>query len=135
VNVGMPATGLGGIFYLLSTLLMVLVEITRTIKGESSLARWRRVLAQVAISAGIVLSFVVTVFGVSRLLALWPGAWFAMSSLGSRDVGSFSQGLVHYLPLIMITLSPFLVVMLSVQVLRLVLIFRGRRDALPPRSL
>jgi hypothetical protein len=54
VTAGIPGIGLGGLFFVISALLMVVVELYRTARGRSSLARWRFVGRQVAIAAGIV---------------------------------------------------------------------------------
>ena len=53
MNIGLPTTGLGGIFYMLCGLGMPLVEIIRTFFGKSSLAKWRVVLTQTGITVGI----------------------------------------------------------------------------------
>ena len=47
MNPGLPGVGIGGFFYLASALLMPFVEAVRTIRGRSSLARWRAVAHQV----------------------------------------------------------------------------------------
>lgn len=53
-NAGLPGTGLGGLFYLLLAFWMPLAELPRTLRGESSAARWRRIGAHVALALGIV---------------------------------------------------------------------------------
>lgn len=37
---GLPATGIGGVFYMLLVLLMPFKELWRAMKGESSMERW-----------------------------------------------------------------------------------------------
>jgi hypothetical protein len=56
MTAGIPGIGLGGLFFVISALLMVVLELYRTARGRSSLARWRFVGRQAAIAAGIVLN-------------------------------------------------------------------------------
>lgn len=51
MNAGLPGTGIGGVFYLLSAMLMPIIEIFMTIRGKSSLARWLLVLRQLVMGA------------------------------------------------------------------------------------
>lgn len=59
-NAGLPGTGLGGLFYLLLAFWMPLAELPRTLRGESSRERWRRIGTQVALAGGIVAALSVT---------------------------------------------------------------------------
>ncbi len=54
MTAGIPGTGIGGVFYLISAFFMPLFEIVRTLRGESSLARWRFVIRQLAMAMTIV---------------------------------------------------------------------------------
>ena len=62
MNVGLPGTGIGGLFYLVTACLMPFVELIQTFRGQSSLKRWRVVCVQFSLAAGVV-------FG------LWATAW------------------------------------------------------------
>ncbi|GAB3259751.1 hypothetical protein [Nocardioides dilutus] len=62
-NAGLPGTGLGGLFYIVLAFWMPLAELPRTLRGRSSVARWRRIGAQVALAGGIVASVAVTAAG------------------------------------------------------------------------
>jgi hypothetical protein len=53
MNAGLPGTGIGGVFYLLSALLMPFFEVVRTLRGNSSWSRWVLLLRQLAMAAGI----------------------------------------------------------------------------------
>lgn len=53
-NAGLPGTGLGGLFYLLLAFWMPVAELPRTLRGQSSRARWRRIGTQFALACGIV---------------------------------------------------------------------------------
>jgi hypothetical protein len=51
---GLPGTGVGGLFLILSALLMPLVELRRRVRGRTRLGRWRLVGRQTALAIGIV---------------------------------------------------------------------------------
>jgi hypothetical protein len=53
-NAGLPGTGLGGLFYLLLAFWMPVAELPKTLRGQSSRARWRRIGTQFALACGIV---------------------------------------------------------------------------------
>lgn len=53
---GIPGVGLGGLFFIISALLAPAFELVRTVRGRSSLARWRLVMRQAALAASIVLA-------------------------------------------------------------------------------
>ena len=75
-NTGLPGTGLGGLFYVLLAMAMPPVELYRTLRGRSSIARWRQVGARFAIACGVVTATLgsaaalVRVAGVPRPLGL-----------------------------------------------------------------
>lgn len=54
MTAGLPGTGIGGIFYLLSALLMPFYELVNTVRGKSSWARWALLLKQLAMAGGII---------------------------------------------------------------------------------
>lgn len=54
MNAGLPGTGIGGVFYLLSALLMPLFEVVNTLRGQSSWSRWALLLKQLVMAAGII---------------------------------------------------------------------------------
>ena len=62
MNVGLPGTGIGGLFYLATALLMPVWELLRAMNGRSSAARWRDVAEQTSLALAI-------------LVALWTAAW------------------------------------------------------------
>jgi hypothetical protein len=69
MTVGIPGTGLGGLFYFLLVALMPFYEFLLTLRGRSSLARWRRVACHLGILGAM--------FGV-----LWAEAWLLDRVLG-----------------------------------------------------
>ena len=66
-NAGLPGTGLGGLFYIALALWMPVAELYQTLRGRSSLARWRLVGTQFAIACGIVGMTVATAAGYVKL--------------------------------------------------------------------
>ena len=46
MTVGLPGTGIGGLFYLLSALVMPVVEVVRQAKGKRAQGGWRTAIAQ-----------------------------------------------------------------------------------------
>ena len=68
MTAGLPGAGIGGLFYFCLVLLMPLREIYLTALGRSSLSRWKMVVFQYAMLAGI-------------LIALWTEAWMIKGTL------------------------------------------------------
>jgi hypothetical protein len=54
MSAGLPGVGLSGLFFVASALLMLPLEIVRTIRGRSSLERWAAVLRHLAIAATMI---------------------------------------------------------------------------------
>jgi len=54
MTAGLPGTGIGGVFYLLSALVMPFAELVKTLRGQSSWSRWILVFRQLAMAGGIV---------------------------------------------------------------------------------
>jgi hypothetical protein len=87
---GLPGFGLSGVFFVLSALLMVPIEVVRTVRGRSSLARWRGVLRNagiaLAIIAGLELTYAALHFAVTRLSGPVSGAHGRLAQHGGRAV-------------------------------------------------
>jgi hypothetical protein len=68
---GLPGFGLSGAFFIVSALLMLPIELGRTLRGRSSLARWGTVLRSAAIAlailAGIELTYAALHFALTEL--------------------------------------------------------------------
>ena len=60
MNVGLPATGIGGIFYLISAFGMLINELIVTFKGKSSFKRWLSAIKSSGIALGIIISIWLT---------------------------------------------------------------------------
>lgn len=102
---GLPGTGIGGLFFILSAFFMVIAESARTVRGRSSLARWRIVARQAAIAAAMVAAVTATIWILHALL-------FPPAKHGS------SGQLVPFAP-VLITLAALTVVLLSAKLAQL----------------
>jgi hypothetical protein len=56
---GVPGIGVGTLFYVITALVMPLVELTRLLRGDVSAARWRLVLTQFCFATSVILSVAV----------------------------------------------------------------------------
>ena len=127
MNVGTPGSGLGGLFYLASLIVMLFGQVWRTLKGQSSLARWRFVVGQLAIGGGIVAGIVATGWIISMVFPELKLLSIAIVDTGSAVAGATPvipniQVALRYLVPILITFSPLIAVLFIVQMVRLVLI-------------
>jgi hypothetical protein len=68
MSAGLPGVGLSGLFVLLSALLIPVFELIRTIRGRSTLARWRTVGRHWLIAAAMVGAYVGVIKGTSALI-------------------------------------------------------------------
>ena len=57
---GVPGVGISGIFYLVCAISMPFIDIIKTLRGRSSLRRWRVVMRQFNIVCGIIVGSWVT---------------------------------------------------------------------------
>ena len=60
MNVGLPGTGLGGIFYLVGALMMPLLELSRFLIGQGNSKRLKVAIEQGAIALGMVAALLLT---------------------------------------------------------------------------
>ena len=98
MSAGLPGLGLSGVFFIVSALLMLPLEVVCTLRGRSSLARWGSVLRSVGIAlmmiAGLELTYAVLHFGITQL----PGWVTGAHGLLHRDGGSVNP--VRTLPVL-----------------------------------
>lgn len=113
MNAGLPGTGLGGLFYLVSALAMILFELVASLRGQSSQQRWRLVIRQALIATTIIIGISLTGLALNKGLQLY---WQHSSVLKSQ-----TQPLIHVFPHqpIYIVVGPLVVVIVAVQVLRI----------------
>ena len=82
MTVGIPGTGLGGLFYFLLVAMMPFRELVLTLRRRSSLARWRHVGFHLLILAGM-------------LGVLWGEAWLLDRVLDALEGSGIGSGHVH----------------------------------------
>ncbi len=58
MNAGLPGVGIAGLFFVVSALVMPLVELARTVTGRSSLDRWRGVAHDWLLAVAMLAAFV-----------------------------------------------------------------------------
>jgi NADH:ubiquinone oxidoreductase subunit 6 (subunit J) len=118
MTAGLPGAGIGGLFFVLSAYFMLVVEIQRTFRGRSSLARWRGVLRSVAIATAMVIAVTAVVWLVHRLA--YPPAPHAEG----QGSGDSADGWVPFTP-VLFALAVLVAVLGAAFVLRLVV---GRKQ-------
>jgi hypothetical protein len=79
MTVGIPGTGLGGLFYFMLVVVMPFRELVLTVQGRSSLARWRSVGFHLSVLGGM-------------LVVLWGEGWLLNRALDIGTVGSAAAG-------------------------------------------
>jgi len=121
VTAGLPGVGIGGLFYLISALLMPLFEAVRTIRGRSSRERWRVVGRQFAMAVIMVGALTAVVILLHQLLR---------SGTPEAAPGGVERGHGGYSPVLFLASWLMLTGVLAVaHAMRLVLV-RGR-EVLP----
>jgi len=118
MTAGLPGTGIGGVFYLLSALFMPFVELIYTIQGKSSLARWRTVFRQLSIG--------ICILGCMWMLGLVAGVSFDLF-ISAKPVAhgliremhshitqtAFRLNIFHIAPVIMSVATLSVIIMLT----------------------
>ncbi len=69
MSAGLPGLGLGGLFFILSALVAPFVELLRTVRGQSSRARWAEVGRQFALAALMIVAVDLTIRAAYAMLA------------------------------------------------------------------
>jgi len=69
MNPGLPGTGIGGLFYILTALWMPVCEIWRRLRGDAN-GRWSAVAKQFAIAAGVVAAIVGVFWALDNAIVL-----------------------------------------------------------------
>ncbi len=129
MTAGLPGTGLGGLYYLLSILLMCAKEVVHRIRGTGDRAKSRIAREQVLILAGAMVTLWLNGMAIQYLLHLLSRH---VAGPGGRGLPSLSQAAATGLPVNVLAVSVGVLagLLLLVQVLRLVLrnsVPRGRQ--------
>ena len=126
MTAGLPGAGIGGLFYLASTLLLPVRILVRRVRGEPHVVEWRRQSQSVLIALAII-------------AALWLSGWLLafvvpveMRSAVSQGSGPFTaRGTAVPVAAFGIGVGTLVIVLLAVEVARVVvapgLIRRSRR--------
>lgn len=116
---GMPGTGIGGLFFILSAFAMLIVEIGQTLRGRSSRARWGIVLRNLAIATTMV-------------IAVSAAFWAVQTVFFADDPKSQQRSWLTPLIPLLITLGILLLVLSAASALRLIVAARPTAtEALP----
>ncbi len=126
---GIPGVSLGGLFFIICALLAPVFELVRTVRGQSSPARWRLVLRQAAMAASIVLVTTATLWLLELIvLGIWGGAQEAGGAPEQGVAGGSAMLALEALERLPLAAAPVLVtfvvlvfVLGCAEVLRLVL--------------
>ena len=68
MSAGLPGAGLAGVFFILSALLAVPIELVRTVRGRSSRAAWLRVTRHAALALAMIAAMQLFFLGLSALI-------------------------------------------------------------------
>ncbi len=130
MTVGLPGTGIGGIFYLLMAICMPVLELGRFVRGKTtSFGRWAFISLQLGFVLGVISTMWVEVWLLNRLLIwLWTALnvhgplLMAGKTLGDTKVLAFTSAYMSFISLAF--------VIASMHVLRLYVHWSNRRKTL-----
>ena len=118
MTAGLPGVGIGGIFYLVSALLMPVRSLVAVARGRADEARWSTALRQAALAAGILGALWVTGWALGWIIAnLIPEA--TLIAADGRSTGEVRS--VIRTSALLLSLGTLSVVLAIVQLLRMAL--------------
>jgi len=120
VNPGLPGTGIGGLFYILSALWMPVCEIRRRVRGRPPRA-WPLVARQFAIAVGVVTAMTAVFWALDTAVLL--------HQIAAHAVGKGHEAWSLRVSALMVTSGALATVLVAVHVLRLCLRLRTVRPA------
>ena len=108
MTVGLPGAGIGGLFYLASTLLVPLRSLVRRLRGRPDVVTWRGQMHVVLLALGI-------------LVSLWLAGWFLAFVVPERlvttsDVASTTSRTVIPLATFGIGVGTLVIVLVAVEI-------------------
>jgi hypothetical protein len=115
---GIPGTGIGGLFYLFAALLMPIIELVQTARGRSSKSRWR----EVGLQSGVALSIIFLTL--ASLELLWLLLSYLPADLVAQTTGTGGQESTNWvlrLPPLLIALPTLASVLIALELLALTL--------------
>jgi hypothetical protein len=124
MTVGLPGTGIGGVFYLLLVVLMPLRELVRLLRGRSNRHRWKVIATQWGYVMAIGLTLWLETRGMEAL-AGWArkAGWLAAET--GNTAGIWGNGVVWAG---LVALVPLAMVYVTIHLLRLILRWRRRPE-------
>ena len=134
MNVGLPGTGIAGIFYVLAALWMPFHALLRTLRGERDAARWRLALTRAALAVCIIAAIAATTWAIGLLAPLRfaptpaePGA-----DAGGTTAGMTTAGAVRTFGIApgIVALATFVALVLLLELAALI-VARHRRHSTP----
>jgi hypothetical protein len=113
---GIPGTGIGGLFYLFAALLMPVIELVQTARGCSSKSRWREVGLQSGVALGIIF------LTLASLELLWLFLSYLPADLIAQATNAREQELIPWvfrLPPLLMALPTLGAVLIALELLAL----------------
>jgi hypothetical protein len=127
MNAGLPGTGIGGIFYLLSALWMPFHALHKTLRKKSQPQRGRLILSQVGLALGIIAGIWLTGWLLGELLVA-KRAWLSSKPDGVVAATSALPNVIK-MTMVFLTIGLLMIVVGSVHILKLVMRYRKPRHA------
>lgn len=131
MNAGLPGTGIGGVFYLLSALWMPFHELHKTLKNKSRRSRLRLIFLQSGMALGIIAGIWLTGWLLGELLVIARHG-LTLKPNGTATATSILPNVIK-MTMVFLTIGLLIVVMGSVHVLKLVMRYRKPHRSLDSR--
>ncbi len=131
MNAGLPGTGIGGAFYLLSALLMPFHAIYKTLRKKNQPQRIRLILVQSSIALGIIAGIWLTGWLLGELRVM-VDTWLALKRGIAVPPPSALPNVIK-VTLIFLTIGLLAVVISGVHILKLVMRYRKPRHPINGR--
>jgi hypothetical protein len=119
MTAGLPGVGIGGIFYLVSALLMPVRSLLAVAGGRAHEARWSMALRQASLAAGILAALWLTGWALGWIIAILPPDAAQIITAGGRSATEVRS--VVRTSALVLSLGTLTVVLALVQLLRVVL--------------
>ena len=119
MTAGLPGVGIGGIFYLVSALLMPLRSLVAVLRGRAHEARWPIALRQAALAGGILGALWLTGLALGWVIAHVVPQTTRLVAMGGRSTGAVRN--VVQTSALALSLGTLGLVLALVQVLRVAL--------------
>ena len=133
MNAGLPGTGIGGAFYLLSALSMPFHELYRTLRKKHRPQRMRFILVQFSMALGIIAGIWLTGWLLGELLAMF-NTWLALKRGVPAPPPSTLPNVLK-VTLLFLTVGLLVVVMGGVHILKLIMRHRQPHRGLDKRMI